>query len=103
MHDRNPIKALLCVRDIYIGIMYPWNLGQDHRAIITQVRDELESAAEQDINDEQIFELLQQSLDTATEIADSCRDVRNVYNKMDNARLMIKCVLAEYSRLVKQD
>lgn len=98
MDDRNPAKLLLSARDILTGVMLPWHLGDDHRSLINELRNDIERAVDECICDKDIGTLLTKCVETAKWITTSSVGVPNVYGKMDRSRLALECLLDRFNR-----
>ena len=81
-----------------MGIMLPWHLGDVQRQAIRTMRDRLEAAVEQRVDDAAIDELLGAAVVVAVDVAETSRSVINVHLKMDCARMTLECIRAGLHR-----
>lgn len=88
------MKLLLCARDVMMGIVLPWHISDVQKTLITNCRNRLEAVIGTPMTDASIASLLDDAVAVATTVAQSSRDVRNIYDKMDRARLTLTCLRA---------
>lgn len=97
MHDRNPVKLLLCARDVLTGLVKPWHVGRDHIAALDTMRDRIDEAVNADVDAARVYDIINECVALCVSVAIDAAGSNLIYDKLDRARRIMQCICNEAS------
>lgn len=100
MHDNDPVKYVLCVRDVLSGIVLPWHLDTQQKQIITEMIVKLDEAAQDRLEDRLLLSTLDECIVHMSKLVMDSKSARATHDKFERARFTIVHVRNSLEKLL---
>ena len=86
VHDNDPVKYVLCVKDVLSGIVLPWHLDTQQKQMITSMIVTLDNAAQDRIEDHMLLVTVDECITNMSKLVLDSKPARATYEKFERAR-----------------
>ena len=89
VHDNDPMKFIICVRDLMSGVVLPWHLDSSQKDIITNTIKRLDEVVHDRLEDQQLLEIMNDCVSMMAGLTVDSKSARVTHEKFERARFMI--------------
>jgi hypothetical protein len=100
VHDNDPAKYVMCVRDIMTGIVLPWHLDSIQKQRIQAIIDNLDNALQDRSSDDLMLIVIDNCLEQLTNLTIESKSIKNTYEKFERAKFSITHIKTSLKKLL---